>query len=61
MEEKIEIDAVLVYRDGKVYVERMVTCAMDCYLFGDLMQAMNDAIVAYYNAKKRKEEGICRR
>lgn len=56
-EEKIEIDAVLVYRDGKVYVERMVTGAMDCYLFGDLMQAMNDAIVAYYNAKKgrRKE------
>ena len=51
------MDMVLVYRDGKVYVERMVTGAMDCYLFGDLMQAMTDVIVAYYNAKKgrRKE------
>lgn len=57
MEEKIEIDAVLVYRDGKVYVERMVTGAMDCYFLGELMQAMNDAIVEFYNTKKgrRKE------
>jgi hypothetical protein len=47
----IELDTVLEYRDGQVYIKKMVTSEMSVTLIFDVIEALNKTIVEYY--KKR--------
>lgn len=47
----IELDTVLEYREGQVYIKKMVTSEMPVTLIFDVIEALNKTIVEYY--KKR--------
>ena len=49
----IELDTVLEYRDGQVYIKKMVTSEMPATLTFAIIEALNKTIVEYY--KKRQE------
>lgn len=49
----IELDTVLEYREGQVYIKKMVTSEMPVTLIFDVIEALNKTIVEYY--KKRQE------
>lgn len=49
----IELDTVLEYRDGQVYIKKMVTSEMPVTLTSAIIEALNKTIVEYY--KKRQE------
>ena len=55
MDEKgviIEIDTVLEYRNGKVYIKKMNTNEMPANLTFELIAALNKTIVEYYQTHK---------
>lgn len=55
MDEKgviIEIDTVLQYRNGKVYIKKMNTNEMPANLTFELIAALNKTIVEYYQTHK---------
>lgn len=49
----IEIEAVLEYKDGKVYIKKMNTNEMPATLTFNLIEALNNAIVEYYKGDKQ--------
>ena len=49
----IELDTVLEYRDGQVYIKKMVTSEMPVTLTFAIIEALNKTIVEYY--RKRQE------
>lgn len=48
----IELDTVLEYRDGQVYIKKMVTSEMPVTLTFNLIEALNKTIVDYYKKEK---------
>ncbi len=52
-EEKIiELDTILEYRDGQVYIKKMDTNEMPATLTFNLIEALNNTIVEYYKGEK---------
>ena len=47
----IELDTILEYKDGQVYIKNMVTNEMPDTLTFNIIEALNKTIVEYY--KKR--------
>ncbi|MCR8892425.1 hypothetical protein [Bacteroides sp. ET336] len=48
----IELDTVLEYRDGQVYIKKMNTNEMPATLTFNLIEALNNTIVEYYKGKQ---------
>lgn len=48
----IELDTVLEYRDGQVYIKKMVTSEMPAILTFNIVDALNKTIVEYYKKDK---------
>lgn len=48
----IELDTVLEYRDGQVYIKKMNTNEMPATLTFALVDALNKTIVEYYKKDK---------
>lgn len=49
----IELDTVLEYRDGQVYIKKMVTSEMPVTLTFAIIEALNKTIVEYYKREKK--------
>lgn len=49
----IELDTLLEYKDGEVYIKRMNTGPMPAMLTFGLLNALNKTIVDYYNRHKQ--------
>lgn len=49
----IQLDTVLEYRDGKVFIKKMNTNEMPVMLTVSLIEALNKTIVDYYNRYKQ--------
>ena len=50
----IELNAVLEYRNGQVYIKKMNTSEMPVTLTFNLIEALNKTIVEYYKPKGNK-------
>lgn len=50
--EIIELDTILEYRDGQVYIKKMNTNEMPVTLTFNLIEALNNTIVEYYKKEK---------
>lgn len=48
----IELDTILEYRDGQVYIKKMNTNEMPAMLTFALIDALNKTIVEYYKKEK---------
>lgn len=48
----IELDTILEYRDGQVYIKKMNTSEMTDTLTFNLIEALNNTIVEYYSKGK---------
>lgn len=48
----IELDTVLEYRDGQVFIKKMNTNEMPVTLTFNLIEALNNTIVEYYKGKQ---------
>ncbi|MBM6845128.1 hypothetical protein [Phocaeicola plebeius] len=48
----IELDTVLEYRNGQVYIKKMNTNEMPATLTFNLIEALNNTIVEYYKGKQ---------
>lgn len=48
----IELDTILEYRDGQVYIKKMNTSEMPDTLTFNLIEALNNTIVEYYSKGK---------
>ena len=48
----IELEAVLEYKDGKVYIKKMNTNEMPAMLTFNLIEVLNNTIVEYYKREK---------
>ena len=48
----IELDTILEYRDGQVYIKKMDTSEMPVTLTFNLIEALNNTIVEYYKREK---------
>lgn len=48
----IELDTVLEYRDGQVFIKKMNTSEMPATLTFNLIEALNNTIVEYYKGEK---------
>lgn len=51
----IELNTILEYRDGQVYIKKMNTNEMPAILTFNLMEALNKTIVEYYNNENKDE------
>lgn len=49
----IELDTILEYRDGQVYIKKMNTNEMPAMLAFSLMEALNKTIVEYHKKIKK--------
>lgn len=49
----IELDTILEYRDGQVYIKEMNTNEMPAMLAFSLMEALNKTIVEYHKKDKK--------
>lgn len=49
----IEIEAVLEYKDGQVFIKKMNTNEMPAMLTFGIMEALNNAIVEYHKKIKK--------
>lgn len=49
---KIEIDTILEYRDGLVYIEKMNTNEIPAMLSWRLLEALNHTIIEFYKSGK---------
>lgn len=47
----IELDTILEYRNGQVYIKKMNTNEMPATLTFNLIEALNNTIVEYYKGK----------
>lgn len=50
--EIIELDTILEYRNGQVYIKKMNTNEMPVTLTFNLIEALNNTIVEYYKREK---------
>lgn len=48
----IELETILEYRDGQVYIKKMNTNEKPVTLTFNLIEALNKTIVEYYNGEK---------
>lgn len=48
----IELETILEYRDGQVYIKKMNTSEMPDTLIFNLIEALNNTIVEYYSKEK---------
>lgn len=48
----IELDAVLEYKDGQVFIKKMITNEMPAMLTFGIIEALNNTIVEYYKGKQ---------
>lgn len=48
----IELETILEYRDGQVYIKKMNTSEMPDTLIFNLIEALNNTIVEYYSKGK---------
>lgn len=48
----IELDTILEYRDGQVYIKKMNTNEMPAMLAFGIIEALNNTIVEYYSKGK---------
>lgn len=48
----IELDTILEYKDGQVYIKNMVTNEMPATLTFNIIEALNKTIVEYYKKLK---------
>ena len=48
----IELDTILEYRDGQVYIKKMNTNEMPTMLAFGIIEALNNTIVEYYSKGK---------
>lgn len=51
--EIIELDTILEYRNGQVYIKKMNTNEMPAMLAFSLMEALNKTIVEYHKKDKK--------
>ena len=51
----IELDAVLEYKDGQVFIKKMITNEMPAMLTFGIIEALNNTIVEYYKGKQWKQ------
>lgn len=49
----IELETILEYRDGQVYIKKMNTSEMPATLTFNLIEALNNTIVEYYKREKQ--------
>lgn len=49
----IELDTILEYRDGQVFIKKMNTNEMPVTLTFNLIEALNNTIVEYYKREKK--------
>lgn len=49
----IELDAVLEYKDGQVFIKKMITNEMPAMLTFGIIEALNNTIVGYYKGGKK--------
>lgn len=49
----IELDTILEYKDGQVYIKKMNTSEMPATLTFNLIEALNKTIVEYYKREKK--------
>ena len=49
----IELDAVLEYKDGQVFIKKMITNEMPAMLTFGIIEALNNTIVEYYKGGKK--------
>lgn len=49
----IELDTILEYRDGQVYIKKMNTNKMPATLTFNLIEALNRTIVEFYKEENR--------
>lgn len=54
----IELNAVLEYRNGQVYIKKMNTSEMPVTLTFNLIEALNKTIVEYYKPKENEIKQI---
>lgn len=50
----LELDTVLEYRDGKVFIKKMNTNEMPVTLTFALVESLNKTIVEYYKSRDKK-------
>ena len=51
----IELDTVIEYKGGQVYIKKMNTSEMPATLTFNLIEALNNTIVEYYNNENKDE------
>lgn len=51
----IELDTILEYKNGQVYIKKMNTSEMPATLTFNLIEALNNTIVEYYNNENKDE------
>lgn len=51
----IELDTILEYKNGQVYIKKMNTSEMPTTLTFNLIEALNNTIVEYYNNENKDE------
>lgn len=54
----IELDTVLEYRNGQVFIKKMNTSEMPVTLTFNLIEALNKTIVEYYKPKENEIKQI---
>lgn len=54
----IELNAVLEYRNGQVYIKKMNTSEMPVTLTFNIIEALNKTIVEYYKPKENEIKQI---
>ena len=51
----IELDAMLEYKNGKVYIKKLETNEIPVELTYGIMKALNNALLEYYKIKEEKK------
>ena len=51
----IELDTILEYKNGQLYIKKMNTSEMPATLTFNLIEALNKTIVEYYNNENKDE------
>lgn len=51
----IELDAIIEYKNGKVYIKKMETNGIPAELTFGIMEALNNTLLEYYKTKEEQE------